>query len=293
MNVHHLELFFYVAKYEGITAAVRKMPYGIQQPAVSGQLLQLEKNLEVKLFHRRPFALTPAGEELYDFIYPFFSKLPEIAEQLTGDDQRRLRLAASSLVLTNHLPLLLDELKRSVPDLRLTLRDFLPGSVEEALVNEEIDVAISAVPAKAEPGIQVEPLLDLPLALLVPKADQVPLAKLLEQADENGRIALPLVALPDYETITQLFQDGLSDRGYKWQPTIEVNSLDLIQTYAERGYGFGLTVQAPGVPIAETMAQIPLPDFPVMKLGVLHRGNLKPLAAQFVENVHRYAGQVS
>jgi len=38
MNIHHLELFYYVAKHGGIAAAVRKMPYGIQQPAVSGQI---------------------------------------------------------------------------------------------------------------------------------------------------------------------------------------------------------------------------------------------------------------
>ena len=60
-NLHHIELFYYVAKYGGITPAVRKMPYGIQQPAVSGQMLQLEAELGVKLFNRRPFALTPAG----------------------------------------------------------------------------------------------------------------------------------------------------------------------------------------------------------------------------------------
>ncbi|MEM7014184.1 MAG: LysR family transcriptional regulator, partial [Verrucomicrobiota bacterium] len=100
LNVHHLELFYFVAKYEGITAAVRKMPYGIQQPAVSGQLLQLEKNLGVKLFHRRPFALTPAGEKLYDFVYPFFSKLDTIAVELKGGEQNHLRIVASSLVLT-------------------------------------------------------------------------------------------------------------------------------------------------------------------------------------------------
>ena len=47
MNIHHLELFYFVAKFEGITAAVRKMPYGIQQPAVSGQILQLEEKLGV------------------------------------------------------------------------------------------------------------------------------------------------------------------------------------------------------------------------------------------------------
>ena len=82
MNIHHLELFYFVAKYEGITAAVRKMPYGIQQPAVSGQILQLERELGVKLFNRRPFALTPAGDELYDFVYPFFSQLGDVEDRL-------------------------------------------------------------------------------------------------------------------------------------------------------------------------------------------------------------------
>ena len=44
MNIHHLELFYYIAKHGGI-AAVRNMPYGIQQPAVSGQIAKLEEAL--------------------------------------------------------------------------------------------------------------------------------------------------------------------------------------------------------------------------------------------------------
>ena len=107
MNIHHLELFYFVAKYEGITAAVRKMPYGIQQPAVSGQILQLERDLGVKLFNRRPFVLTPAGEELYDFLYPFFSRLDEVESRLKGEESRHLRIAASASAMRNHLPELL------------------------------------------------------------------------------------------------------------------------------------------------------------------------------------------
>ena len=57
MNIHHLELFYHVARHGGISSATRKIPYGIQQPAVSGQILQLEKSLGLKLFQRRPFAL--------------------------------------------------------------------------------------------------------------------------------------------------------------------------------------------------------------------------------------------
>ena len=117
MNVHHLELFYFVAKYEGITSAVRKMPYGIQQPAVSGQILQLEEKLGVKLFNRRPFALTPAGEELYDFVYPFFSKLDDVEQKLKGEESRHLRLAATASALRNHLPDVLEMLKKQEPDL--------------------------------------------------------------------------------------------------------------------------------------------------------------------------------
>ena len=62
MNIHHLELFYYVARHGGIAEAVRKMPYGIQQPAISVQLIQLEKSLGTTLFRRRPFQLTTMME---------------------------------------------------------------------------------------------------------------------------------------------------------------------------------------------------------------------------------------
>ena len=59
MNVHHLELFYYVAKHGGISAAVRKISYGIQQPAVSGQMGKLERDLGQRLFARSPFQPHP------------------------------------------------------------------------------------------------------------------------------------------------------------------------------------------------------------------------------------------
>src|SRR5216683_3301253 len=67
-----------------ISEAVRNIPYGIQQPAMSGQVIQLEEFLGVTLFHRRPFALTPPGEELYQFIKPFFDHLQAMADKLRG-----------------------------------------------------------------------------------------------------------------------------------------------------------------------------------------------------------------
>ena len=91
MNIHHLELFYYVARHGGITEAVRNIPYGIQQPAVSGQVGQLEEYLGVTLFQRRPFELTPAGEKLFRFIQPFFSNLDAVASELQGGKHFRFQ----------------------------------------------------------------------------------------------------------------------------------------------------------------------------------------------------------
>src|SRR6186713_783992 len=76
LNVHHLELFYYVARAGGVTAALRLVPYGIQQPAVSSQIRELEKTIGRPLFERRPFALTAAGRVVFEQIAPFFSALP-------------------------------------------------------------------------------------------------------------------------------------------------------------------------------------------------------------------------
>ena len=88
MNVHHLELFFYVARHGGVSAAARHMPYGIQQPAISAQILQLEDALGVTLFVRRPFQLTKEGQSLYDFIAPFFGGLDDMGQRLRGGGER-------------------------------------------------------------------------------------------------------------------------------------------------------------------------------------------------------------
>jgi hypothetical protein len=92
MNIHHLELFYFVAKHGGIAAAVRNIPYGIQQPAVSGQIAKLEESLGTKLFQRRPFALSPAGLELFEFIKPFFDNIEVIGEKLRQNSSPQLRM---------------------------------------------------------------------------------------------------------------------------------------------------------------------------------------------------------
>ena len=94
MNIHHLELFYYVAKHGGISEAVRNIPYGIQQPAMSGQIIQLEESLGATLFQRRPFALTAQGKELMEFIASFFENIEpqSVNTRCVGFERYRVRV---------------------------------------------------------------------------------------------------------------------------------------------------------------------------------------------------------
>ena len=280
-NLHHLELFYYVAKYGGITPAVRKMPYGIQQPAVSGQMLQLEKELGVKLFNRRPFALTHAGNQLFEFRNPFFSELPNIAEQLMGEESYHLRLAASGTVLSNHLPEVLDKLKKQYPNLKLSMTELIASeSAENLLATQEIDIAITTLNSSLPGSVKKIELLKVPLVLVVPENSEYKTFSKLQSVD-GQEITEPLISLSSEHTINVIFQNELKNRGINWDTHVEVTSLELISNYTNRGYGVGLTLDAPGIKLPKGLRKINLRGFPQLRMGILYQGKLKPIAEKF------------
>ena len=282
MNIHHLELFYYVARHGGITEAVRNIPYGIQQPAVSGQVAQLEEFLGVTLFQRRPFALTPAGEKLYHFIEPFFSNLEAMAAELQGGRARSIRIGASTLVLRDHLPGLFQSVRKKFPNLKVALREGYQAELEGLLQNEELDLAVTAIEKKSAPGIHAVALLEVPLALLVEKNSPVTSADQLWQRD---KIDEPLICLPGVEAICRHFQQGLLRAGVDWFPSIEVSSLDLIETYVANGFGIGLSVLAPKAKFSPEVRALPLPGFAPVVVGALWRGKTSALVQAFVDEI--------
>ena len=286
MNVHHLELFYFVAKYEGITQAVRKMPYGIQQPAVSGQVLQLEEKLGVKLFNRRPFALTPAGEELYDFVYPFFSRLDDIEDKLRGEEGRHLRLAATASALRNHLPDVLETLKKREPDLRLSLREVAPSDVHALLTSQQVDVAIGVIGGKMTEGLKADPLMKIPCVLWVPVDSTAKSWRSYIEKDPFSKTGLvgkePLIGLPPNEVLQQLLQREFDRMGLVWPVSVEVNSTDVIRDYVARGFGVGLGIKIPGLEPPKGVKALPLTGFPPLVIGAMHQGKAKGVVQTFL-----------
>lgn len=289
MNIHHLELFYYVARHGGIMPAVRNIPYGIQQPAVSGQILQLEGDLGIKLFNRRPFELTPAGNELYEFIRPFFSSVAELGEKIRGGVSQNIRLAAPDVALRDHLPEVLKFVRSKFSKLTLTLRSAHQPQVEDWLVRHEIDFAITLIEGRPAPGVNSEILLEIPVALLVMASHPAKSAEQVVEALEGGQgsenrspastspLVPQLIALPPNEAASLRFREYLHERDLDWPASIEVNTLELIATYVAAGFGVGVTLAVPGAPLPTGLRLLPLTAIPAVKLGAIWRGRLTPV----------------
>ncbi len=286
MNIHHLELFYYVAKHGGISEAVRNIPYGIQQPAVSAQIIKLEEHLGVTLFQRRPFALTKAGEDLQLFVTPFFSNLESVTSKVRGDAAHYLRLGASEVVQRDHLPEIVLNVRKRFPNLKLFLREGHRPQLETWLLEQEIDMAITVIDGKPAAGIASSELLHLPLTLLVERTSRL---KSAEELWKRDRIEEPLIALPAAEAICRHFQQVLGKRGIEWYPSLEVSSLGLVETYAANGFGIGLGLNIPIPPRPPKVRLLPLTDFPPVLVGAMWTGKLTAVMDCFLQECHRRA----
>ena len=279
MNIHHLELFYYVARHGGISEAVRKMPYGIQQPAVSSQLIQLEKSLGVSLFRRRPFQLTAEGRELYAFVEPFFGNLTQVTERLRGGVDHHIRIGASEIVLRDHIPAVAQAIRGRYPGFRMTLREGYRSSVVSGLEKDELDLGFTLLGDGLPASLRGVALMQIPLALIVRARSRLRTAEDLWRQDhiEEG-----LITLAPYEEVQRSFQQGLAARGIDWFPSIEVSSLNLVGTYVAQGYGVGLFLAVPGLRPPPGTRLVPLPDFAPVTFGALWRGRPGPIVRDFL-----------
>jgi DNA-binding transcriptional LysR family regulator len=289
MNIHHLELFYYVAKHGGISAAARYIPYGIQQPAISSQMLQLEDDLGVALFQRRPFSLTPQGQELYDYAKAFFSGLPELETRLRGGAQTRLRLAAPEIVQREYLPTLMRLMGKRVPGFHFTLVHARQTEIERLLTDMEIDLGMALMSAKPAPGIQSKELLQLEPILLVQEKSRY---KDVEELLKMNRMEVPLITPEGYEVLTRSVLADLKKRDVEWLPSLELSGVDLIARYVAEGFGVGVMVRLPRMALPPGVRVLPLPGFAPISFGMMWSSRLTPLQEAFMQETEALAAKL-
>lgn len=283
MNIHHLELFYYVARHKGVSEAARRIPYGIQQPAISAQIIQLEDSLGTALFHRRPFQLTAAGVKLFEFIEPFFAGIEETGRTLRGDGGTALiRIGSPETVQREYLPPLLKALRARVPNLRFALFSGRLAQIEAKLLAQEIDMGIVPLEGKRPEGIRQKVMIQIPMVLLVAEKSRWKSAAELLGHD---RIVEPLISLPAEDASCRQFQRQLQKRKIEWFAHMEFTSQELIAKYVAEGFGVGLILQPPAAAVPAGTRVLALPGFPTVPYGVVWMGTLSGVGKMMMEEV--------
>ena len=180
--------------------------------------------------------------------------------------------------------------RKRYPNLKIALREGYQADLEGMLQREELDLVVSVLEKQVAPGIRSVPLVELPLVLLVEESSGISSATELWKRD---KIQEPLICLPATEAISKNFQQGLARLEVDWFPSIEVSSVDLIETYVANGFGIGVSVQVPKVGPAPRVRRLKLPDFAPIIVGALWRGKTSAHLQAFLDELQLRAKRLS
>lgn len=169
--IRHLWLFQAVAEEQHFGRAAARL--GMSQPPLTEQIQALEQALGVKLFERsrRGTRLSPAGAA----ILPEVSKLGdylariELAVREAARGQQGLfTIGAVTAVMTDVLPGLVAQLRRSHPGVTVSLKEINTADAVPALRAGEIDLALTRLEGETAADIASVRLQDERLAIALP-----------------------------------------------------------------------------------------------------------------------------
>ena len=162
INLHQLHIFQAVAQQRSYSQAA-EMLY-LSQPGVSLQVKALEKSVGLPLFEKagRTLRLTEAGQELLSYSERIFALLDEtqlVLEELSGAQRGTVKVGASTTAGIYIVPSALGAFHHENPKVKLTLDVVNRFTVQERLLNDEVDMAVMGL---------IEDAHDLEVAEFVP-----------------------------------------------------------------------------------------------------------------------------
>jgi LysR family transcriptional regulator, hydrogen peroxide-inducible genes activator len=179
MELHQLRYLVAVAETGNFTRAAERSH--VSQPSLSQQILNLEREVGHKLFHRlgRKAVLTEAGLTFLERARRILFEADTATKELSDHPSlgRRITVGAVQTVMPYLLTPFIARCRAELPNLTIDAREDFRADLVHAVIEGEIDLAVVPLPVK-EPRVTIEPLLTEPLLLVVGKNH--PIAKRTE-----------------------------------------------------------------------------------------------------------------
>ncbi|WP_275627854.1 LysR substrate-binding domain-containing protein [Pseudomonas sp. 273] len=220
------QLRYFVALYEEGHVGRAAERLALSQPALSQQIRQLERSLDVALFQRIGKRLVPtaAAHTLYNHAVPLLEGLERAHEALRGfrgQAARSLAIGVLQTVNASLVPHLVERLHAAQPHLQVRIYELSGVEIERRLLAGQLDIGIGFLPPR-QPALHGVELYPDELQLVIP-ADH-PLREFkkvsLAQAAE-----LPMLLLGEEFRARQIWQEQLAAIGRRPRVQAELNHM--------------------------------------------------------------------
>lgn len=240
MDIRQLRTFITVARFGNVTRAAEALH--VTQPAVSGQLRQIEEELGLQLFVRTKSSvvLTQSGQELLaraEKALEAFGDFMHAAKALQGQIEGDLRIGVVMIDPgTLRIGPLLELLVNECPALRIDLQVGRTPWLRTALQASEIDAAIM-VARTAPKGTRMLVLTQLKFRLVAP-------AMWAERVRTPGELTqLPWLRMTPRSAHEELLNEILARAGIAPVESVLADHEMMIRELVAAGVGIGLLRQ--------------------------------------------------
>lgn len=160
-----------IVDYRNFSKAADKL--NIAQSSVSTHLLQLEKELGVKLVNRttKAIEITDVGFTVYKYACQILELKKHIYQTCCGDARRILRIAASTTPAAYLLPGILQQYKELFPNDCLKINQCDSKTVIEGVLTNRFDVGLVGQTISRS-GLKCVPICRSPIILITPATER-------------------------------------------------------------------------------------------------------------------------
>lgn len=246
MNSKQLQYVLQLSKSRSFSQAAQVLK--VSQPALSKQILALEKSLGLQLFDREasPLALTAAGEQFVrqakELVYRQ-EQLERTMEQYRTGESGRLVIGVSPFRSLYLLPEALRRVKERFPGVQIDLHEHTSDVLRQEAAEGKYDFAVVNLPVD-QSLLDVMPIEADTLVLVVPKRLLAHLphapANDLEPVDLADCARLPFVVVRQGQELRNLFDRLCTYADIHPQIAMEVVGLATTWAMARAGIGAAL-----------------------------------------------------
>lgn len=295
MELHQLRYFVAVAETGNFTRASERNH--ITQPSLSQQILNLEKEVGHKLFHRlgRKAVLTEAGTTFLERARRILFEVENAAKELKDSPSldRRITVGAVPTVAPYLVAPLVERCRETHPNLVIHVREDFRSDLSRLVVEGDLDLAVVTLPVK-DHRLSIEPLLTEPLLLVVGKNH--PLAGRSE-ISVNDLVDETFVTMGDSSTLAAQIRAFLGNHNFSPKVGYRCAQVATLKLFVGMGAGISILPQVARRPAdRETLAYIRLTgSVPTREIAVIrHLQRYQSRGAeQFLGVLREYAKELA